>query len=195
MARNSPEGVLSAPADDSFLGDCDPKAVLFYGPGYKNEFDAATQKSVAYNLIDGNPFAQDFNIISAFGGVLKDLQIRVVYLDSAGGSYAFRDFQLTGTTIDRNELHVEYDHPASGSRIEVYYIPGVKTPSSDPDKAACRYPKTDNFSEGWTPLNSTQFEEMTKKNYKAFLAAFDILVYQKLDRPDLPDIGEVSLPK
>ena len=193
VARTNPEGVLSAPADDSFLEDCDPKAMLFYGADYKTAFDTATEKSVKVNLFDDKPFVGKFNIVSIFGASLKNLQVRVLYLDAAGSSYAYRDFLLSGTP-DRQEITVEYSAPANASRIELYYIPGVKSKGGGPDDPGCVYPKTENFSEGWTVMNAAQFEELSKKNTKAFLAAFEIWLFHRLDRPDLPDLGEFIIP-
>ncbi len=191
VAKNNPEGVLSAPADDSFLGDCDPKAILYYGSDYKNVFDTAIQKSVTVNQFDDKPFSDKYNIVSVFGALLKGLQVRVVYIDAAGGNYAYRDFSLNGTAA-LNEISVEYENPANASRIEVHYIPGVKSTSTDPDAPGCSYPKTENFSESWTHLNAGQFDEMTKKNYKVFLAAFDIALFHRLDRPDLPALDAIA---
>lgn len=187
-ALNSPNqaagGVLSAPADDELLGNCDIWTFLFYGKELDQQFGSS--EDLPWPLGFGSPFSETF-LIRSISDRPMELQVRVFHVSADGNTVRYRDYSLTNAGATGAKLTVEIEGVAHGDRIQILIPHGVKT-LLEGGEETCVYLKDKSFKPEWTASHS----EELKKNLglRVRIAGFAIQV----EVPALPLAPGVTPP-
>lgn len=186
-AAASGGGVLSSPADDDLMEDCDPKAFLFMGKDLTKMFEGDFEAGLPWRQIADKPFVGNFGVMAMGGVNVTGMQVRVLRVSPDKGKVSYRDYLLNQTSPGQHPFTVEFEAPAAGERLELYYYPLQKAVDEKPEDPACVPVKTKDFSESWVSLSAADFAAGPGKRWKIPLGAFNIELYYRFDRPDLPD--------
>ncbi|HEX5034067.1 MAG TPA: hypothetical protein VFW62_06265 [bacterium] len=158
-ALNSPNqaagGVLSAPADDELLGNCDIWTFLFYGKELDQQFGSS--EDLPWPVAFGSPFAETF-LIRSISDYPMELQVRVFHVSADGNAVRYKDYNLTNAGATGAKLTVEVEGAANGDRIQILIPHGIKSPLESGEET-CVYLKDKNFKPEWTPSNPEELKK------------------------------------
>ncbi|MCC6272723.1 MAG: hypothetical protein IT572_04595 [Deltaproteobacteria bacterium] len=186
-AAASGGGVLSSPADDDLLEGCDPKAFLFLGKDLKKMFEGDFEAGLPWHQIADKPFIGNFGIMAMGGVNVSGMQVRALRISPDKGKVSYRDYTLNQTSPGQHPFTVEFEAPAAGERLELFYYPLEKIMNDNPEIPECVPVKTKDFAESWVSLSAADFAAGPGKRWKIPLGAFNIELYYRFERPDLPD--------
>lgn len=188
VAAASGGGVLSSPADDDLMGDCDPKAFLLYEKDYSKMFEADFEAGLPWRQIADKPFVGNFSVVAMGGVKVPGMQVRAVRISPDKSKIQFRDYSLSQTLPPHHPITVEFSDPTAGERLELYYFPLREAKDEKPEDPACVAVKTKDYSEAWVTMSFADYAADPGKLWKIPLGAFNIELFYRLDRPDLLDL-------
>ncbi len=193
-AAASGGGVLSSPADDDLMGDCDPKAMLLYDKDYAKQFDADFETGLPWQQASGQPFLGNFSVVAMGGASVPGMQVRAVRISADKSKVQYRDFLLSQSLPPHHPITVEFAGPAAGERLELYYFPLREAKDEGPDDPACIPIKSRDFTEIWVAMSAADYAAGPGRLFRIPLAAFNLQLIYKIERPYLPEFDFKTTP-